>query len=276
MSEQTPEWLEQLPEPMRELPFIGKSQSMEEAINHIKDAADTMGNSLRIPGPNAGDEDKKRFQERVLEKFPDLMPVPSDSDDEAYAKVLERLGAPGEHTAYKLPEIEGFKWDEGFAESLQKQAQAAGLTKRQFTEYAKQVGTQMHEQGLSAQQAHEQAIGQLKQEWGEAFDSRRQQMVNYLEQTQAPESLRAAVKDGKADPATMKWLHQMMAKSRKEDPEGADQGGPAGGDPVLTPTEAQARIQEILNNPDYFNPGPRQKVLMEEMLKMQRLANPQS
>lgn len=268
------DWKEGLPEQMRDLPFIGKSATMDEAIGHIKNAADSMGNSLRMPSESASDEDKKAFTQRVLEKMPELMPIPDPDNEEAYNEVLTRLGKPKDPDSYKLPEIDGFDWPEDTLKELRDRASETGMTQRQFANYAKKLGTAIRDGNAAAQTKLEEQQQQLKGEWGDALEQRQNQIGQYLEQTEAPQSLRDAVKNGKADPATMKWLHSMVKASGKEGQEGTDQGGPDGNTGRVTPDEARAEIQEILNNPDYFNAGsPRQKVLMQRMQELQKFAN---
>lgn len=268
------DWKESLPEQMRELPFISKSESMDEAINHIKNAADTMGNSLRMPSESASDDERKEFSKRVLDKMPELMPIPDPDDEDQYNEVLTRLGKPKDPDSYKLPDVEDFDWPEDTLKELRDRASETGMTQRQFAQYAKKLGTAIRDGNVQAQQKLEEQQATLKKEWGDAFEQRQKQLAQYLETTEAPESLKQAVKDGKADPATMKWLHAMVKAQGGEGAEAADQGG---ADPTatrLSPDEAQAEIQEILNNPDYFAAGsPRQKVLMKRMQELQKFVS---
>lgn len=265
-------WREALPEEMRELPFIGKAKDLNEAINGIKNAAETMGNSLRMPGPNAGDEDVKTFTARVLEKMPGLMPVPNPDDEEGYATVLQRLGAPADPKAYKAPDVADFVWPEGTLEGMRAQAQKAGLTQKQFTQYAQQVGEELKTSTLNRSQTLDANMAAIKQEWGQAFDQRQQQITQFLDSSKAPEGLRDAVKNGTADPDTLRWLHATAVAKAGEKPEGADQGSPGGEPGAPTPEEAKAQIQEIFNNPEYFKPGPVQQQLMKKMLELQKFA----
>lgn len=271
--ENNTDWREALPEAMRDLPFIAKAKDAAEAADGIKNAAEVMGNSLRMPSPHAGEEDIKAFTARVLEKMPGLMPVPNPDDDEGYATVLQRLGAPADPKAYKAPELADFTWPEDALEGLRAQAQQAGLTQKQFTEYAKQAGEALKTRQLDAAQALDANAAALKQDWGQAFEQRQQQITQFLETSAAPEGLRKAVTDGTADPATMKWLHATAVAKAGEKPEGVDQGSPEGAPLALSPDEAKVQIQEILNNPEYFKPGPVQNQLLKKMVELQKFAN---
>lgn len=264
-------WRESLPEGMRDLPFIGKADSLETAANAIKDAAQWMGNSIRIPGEAASDDDKAKFTQKVLEKFPDLMPKPGADDDENYAAVLAALGTPGDGKEYGLPEIDEFEWPEDFSQSLRERAQAAGLTKKQFQQWAKDIGTQLRDEQLAAAQQHDEDLGGLKKEWGEAFEGKVKQLSRWLEDTEAPDGFVAAVKNGQVPSSTMRWLNALHKANVKDEGSNVADQGINDGEPMLTPNEAEVQIQEILRNPEYFKAGsPIQKKLMKQMIRLQK------
>ena len=268
-------WRAALPEELRELPFIAKAPNIEKVVHDLKDAAQHMGNSLRIPSENASDEDKQRFTQRILEKMPNLTLVPSEDDDESYAKVLQALGAPDDPKLYKVPEIEGLDWDEDFTNALQAKAKAAGLTKKQFKQWATDIGTQMRDEQLTQQTQHTEQLGVLQKEWGAAFEPRVKQLARFLEDSDAPNGLVQAVANKQVPPETFKWLHGLYQKMNPKEGNNASTDGYSEGEQAITPDEAQMQIQEILRNPAYFNASdPMQKLLIKKMLKLQELAHP--
>ena len=273
MSEENSEttWRDSLPEEMRELPFIGKAENLEMAANAIKDAAQWMGNSIRIPGESASDEDKAKFTKKVLEKFPELMPKPGVDDDENYASVLAALGTPGDGKDYDLPELDDFEWQDDFAENLRNIAQAAGLTKKQFKQWAKDIGTRNRDERLVQNNAHETDIGSLRKEWGEAFEPKVKQLSRWLEDTEAPEGFVQAVKNKAVPSETLKWVNRLHEKYNPAEGSNVANQGLNDGEAPITPAEADAQIHEILNNPAYFDASnPMQKVLMKKMNRLQK------
>lgn len=264
-------WRDSLPEEMRELPFIGKADTLESAVDAIKDAGQWMGNSIRIPGDAASDEDKAKFTQKVLEKFPDLMPKPGVDDDENYAKVLAALGTPGEGKDYDMPDVDDFEWQDDFADNLRSIAQAAGLTKKQFKQWAKDIGTRNRDEMLTRNSAHEDDIAIVRKEWGEAFESKVKQLSRWLEDSEAPDGFVQAVKNKAVPSDTLKWLNSLHEKSNPAEGSNVADQGMNDGEAPITPAEADAQIHEILNNPAYFDSGnPLQKVLMKKMARLQK------
>jgi len=268
-------WRDGLPEEMRELPFIGKAENLEDAALAIKDAAQWMGNSLRIPGESASDDDKAKFTKKVLEKFPDLMPKPGVDDDENYAAVLASLGAPSEGSGYDLPELENFEWQDDLSGNLREIAHSAGLTKKQFKQWAKNIGTRNRDEGVAASNAHDEDMGNMKKEWGEAFESKVKQLSRWLEDSEAPNGFVQAVKNKAVPSSTLKWLNSLHDKSNPAEGSNVANQGYNDGEAPITPAEADAQIHEILNNPAYFDRfNPMQKVLMKKMSRLQKFKAP--
>ena len=267
-------WRASLPEEMRDLPFIGKAPNLEKAIHDIRDAAQYMGNSIRIPSENASDEDRQKFTQRVLEKMPHLTVIPGEDDDEAYARALAALGAPAEAAHYPAPKLDGFDWSEDDLADLRERAQAAGLTKKQFKQWATDIGSRLRDERLEADETHNADLGSIKSEWGAAFDSRVTQISRWLEDSSAPEGFVAAVKNKQVPSSTLKWLHNLHSKmNQREGGNVADQGL-SGEVPVLSPDEAKMQIQEILNNPAYWDAAsPSAPPLRRKMIELQKFAN---
>jgi len=266
-------WIDSIPEPMREAPFIKGADSLESAISGIQNAAQYMGNSIRIPGEDAGDEDRQAFISKVMEKAPQLMLKPDFNDPKQADDFYKMLGRPETAEDYKYDPGEGGE----IPPNIRKFAEIAfsqGLTQEQFQNMVDQITgseSQIIEQTSEEQR---QALQNLHAEWGMKFDENVRIINNFMKMTQAPESLIEMLEEGEMDTTEMKWLHS-IATQTKSAVELAQQ--PNITSSVVTPQEAQAKISEILNNPQhpYWNAAdPGHKAAIQKMVEYHRMANP--
>jgi hypothetical protein len=266
-------WLDSIPEGMREAPFIKGADSLEVALGNIENAAQYMGNSIRIPGEEAGDEDRQAFITKVMEKAPQLMLKPDLNDETQAADFYKMLGRPETAEDYKYDPGEG----NDVPENIKAFAEIAfnnGLNQAQFQ---KMVSSIMEGEAAQMEQTDEAQIADLRNlhaEWGMKFDENVRIIGNFLKLTDGPEVLQDMLKEGQMSTSEMKWLHN-IASQTKSAVELAQQ--PAGTVTVLTPDMAQASIQEMLNNQKhpYWNPAdPGHKKAVERMVELQQMANP--
>lgn len=265
----TPEWVQELPEVLRGAPFLSKAETPEQALEQIHHAANYMGRAVKIPTEDTNDDDRNAFYQKIAESVPDLLQVPADEEDaEAMARFNERFGVPTENADYAAPDVSDWEWDPDYLSQLKETAHAAGLNNRQFKKFM----TELAKQGVKQEQLNndnaELDRDKLKQEWGGAFDERMQLIAGWLDLSKAPESVREMAKNGAMGSEAMNWLHE-TAKAFRDDPQMKQQREEAGTG-RLTPLEAQEKIAEILNDPAYFdNTDPRHKILVKRMHEAQ-------
>ena len=246
---------------------------MEQALADMQRAADSAGNSLRIPGPDASDEQRQEFYSRVLEKAPGLMPKPQD--DESTRLALKALGLPDAPDKYAVPEVEGIALTDERIGELRAMAHEAGLTAPQFAGFLERL-LKRDAEGLATTRAEqESALAQLRGEWGSAYDTRLKQITQLATATEAPESLLAAISDGTLTSDTLRWLNTLT--ERLGAPEGmvvGGQGKTAAAGP-LTPGEALAQLDEVEAQlvGKFDIPPDRRKYLMKRRLDLMRAAN---
>ena len=200
-----------------------------------------------------------------------LLQVPDDLGSKDMDAVWNRLGRPD------APDKYGFKaQDEGFDKWAKETFHKAGLTANQakavienFEAFDKQLATEA-EGKFKAE--NELKVNDLKKEWGNAF----QQNVN---------AAKAAAKQFGLDEAminkmeaaigfapVMKMLQQIGAKVGEADFVGSSStnGGVSKG--ILSPAQAQAKINELITNADwsskYINGDVQAKNEMERLSKM--------
>lgn len=236
-AEPTGTWYDTLPDNLKSAPFFKPDKTPEQIIADLENAAGHLGNSIRIPGPDATDEQRKEFLAKAVEKLPGIMPVPEDDAD--VETVLEKLGRPKQATDYKLPE--GVK-PEDLGEGFMADAWGLGLTQKQFTALVnKQVASrQAAQEGAEAFSKETQAA--LQAEWGAATEDRLSDVRAYLNTEGAPEGMKQAFESGQMDQNTVKWLYSVVEATTEKSQLQEQASGREG---RLTPLEAREQAQEI-------------------------------
>lgn len=210
----TGDWRDGISEELRGSPALKDIPDLETlAKNHV-DLQGHLGNSLRIPGPDAADEDIQGFHQKLMEKVPDLMVKPNLEDAEQSGKFYSMLGRPDSPDGYELPEFEGgAEANEEFVKTVRAEAHSLNLTGKQFKQYVKSAVERSHQAITQQNQAHQEDIKGLMTEWGPAFEQNIGDAVHFAEQTGAPQAFLDWVKGGQADSGTLKWLQQLSANT---------------------------------------------------------------
>jgi hypothetical protein len=265
-TDQTP-WVESLPEPFREAPFIKASKSAEEALQNIQNAASYMGNSIKFPGEDASPEAKQEFYQKVLGKAPDLMYKPTEDKMDDFYK---SLGRPENATDYKFDIPEGREVPSDF-ESFSKIAHENGLTDKQFKGILGKVLEEQWAEADSNAAAQAEEIVKLKGEWGTAYDQNMSRVKNFLRLTDAPEGIVDLFAENAMSPTEIRWIHS-LAEQMKSAPELAELQ--TAQILTITPAEAREKIEEIMGNREhaYWNPNdPRHEDAKRKVVELHRL-----
>ena len=127
-SETSSEWL---PQAYRDNPsfkdFTG-TEGLCKSYDHLKKLE---GNSIRMPGKDAGVEDLDKFYSR-LQEVPGVMRAPDYENPDAMAQFYTKLGRPAEPAGYEVKLGDGEALDPSHIENARKIAHDAGLTTKQF------------------------------------------------------------------------------------------------------------------------------------------------
>jgi hypothetical protein len=264
-------WLNALPEELRDAPYLAKAETPAEALGKLQHAAQLVGTSVRIPGENASDEDRAAFTAKLSE-IEGVTQLPLHDDIEGVVGMLKKLGYPDEHTGYTLPIEEDFEWSETMGEDLRKFAHKAGLTPGQFTAFSKQIMEQ--EKIAAAESSNELGDTQkaLRANWGDTLEDREALIRGWMDKSEAPQNLRKLLDERSLDVDTMNWLHN-TAKQFKSNVTPITSDGKSNA-PAMTPGEASAKITNILNDMTSMRESdPRYRELQMELVRVQRLAS---
>ena len=244
-------WKDDLPEPLRDAPFISKAESLEDAVGKITHAANHMGASIRLPDKDASDEQMEDFLSRIMEKVPSLTRKPSDDDL-----------PPTDIEGYTLPEE--IPWD-GYDEA-RKEAMEAGLTRKQFVAL---YGTKaQHEAEIiqAMQEEHKEGLERLQREWGETYNDRVADLKQFAIDTDAPEEIVDALQSDSLGADSLRWLYKWVAATEET---ASNTGRDYTPTSKLSPAEIEIKINEIQGNPAYWDAAsPQHESLKARMVEL--------
>ena len=260
----TSDWRSSLPEDIRSAKAFDSVKDIDSLAKQFLDAQSHIGNSIRIPGEDAGQEAIDAFNQKLMNKT-NLMHKPETPED--YDSVFKSMGKPEDASGYIVPEEVTGSYDH-----LRELALNANMTNKQFDSLVKSV-SQLDATAMETQQAQQQdSINGVKKEWGAAFDRNTSQAVAALEATGAPDSVIEMARAGNVDGKTLKWFHALSQKIGGG--EGSNAVADNGGNQVMTPAEASAQLTEIMENrkgPYWNNTHPRHKEIQDKAMNLRRL-----
>ena len=251
LAPESSDWRMSLPPELRENPTIKDTPSVETLAKRLVDTKSMLGNSIRVPGPDASQEDREKFLNTLLEKDVNLMRKPDLTDDASVDAVLASLGKPEAPSEYYRPE----EWagvDDTRFEGIAEIAHKAGVTKRQFEIMAKEMSNYDNQYFGQLQQEQSARMGELRNEWGKAFEQKTQRAAVIAKQLEMPQPLQEALAQGNVDVATYRWLDSMAEKFGSE---GNSLVQGAGAISAYTPSEIRARRDELTRQMQGMNPS---------------------
>lgn len=228
-----------------------------------------VGNSIRVPGKDAGEDDTKAFYDKIVEKAPNLMLKPDLDNKEQSDEFYNMAGRPTESGKYEAVAPEGFEVNGDRDKLLKDIAFEAGLSGKQFKGVMEKVYAEDFKAQQIAQDEYVKNSDALKIEWGSAYDEKINTAMDlsnkFFGEIFKKETIPADFARG---------LDKLSSQFSKEDLNSAKPEQKV----VVTPAEASQAIAEIYANPKhpYFN---QMDILNESaqkrMVELQRYANPE-
>lgn len=251
----TTPWFESLPEDVRGWDEVKNSETPDAFWQQMSSHRQHLGQSIRIPGPDAGKEDWDKFNAKLQDKVPTLMRTPDPEDTESLNSFYNRMGRPEAPDKYTVPEfkdgegkpIEGI--DHTMTEHFKAIAHANGLTQKQFEQIVSGVTNINLANAQQAQEQLELERTAISIEWGAAEDRNYTILKNFAKKTDAPEVLIHALEQKTLDHATAAWMLKAANASFGSENRGVDDRTANEG--VMTPAEAKTRHQEIMQNREH-------------------------
>ena len=87
-------WRDELPDDLKGNEALSNFESIDQLAKSFVETKKFQGESIRIPGEDAGEDAIKEFNTKLLDKVPNLMPKPNlDSEDQAI-EFFRSIGMP--------------------------------------------------------------------------------------------------------------------------------------------------------------------------------------
>lgn len=265
----------QLPEDLRKEPSLSNIKDLTSLAKGYVNAQKMIGNSVRIPGPDASDEVKKDFYAKVT-GIPGVIKLPNPSDKAGVDEFFTKLGRPASPDAYKLSVPEGMPVNDAALKSFKEVAYNLGLNNAQTQAL---MGFEAGRMGQAIDQMKQQQIAAkqvLNEVWGNEYENRISSARTLTEHygQKYPDAVKSLVNGPAGNNPVFLMMAAELGKFYSE-------SGAIKGQPVrfgLTAEEARSRIEEIKSNKahPYFtekNPKLRAKII-EEMSELYEKANP--
>ena len=215
-----------------------------------------VGNSVRIPTADAGEEARTEFQNQILEKAPNLMLKPNFDNKEQSRQFYETLGMPQTSDQYEAPTLnvpDGVHVETAAMERMKGIAHKHGLTKAQYEGVVSDYMTGEIDSAKLNVDKESADTAALKDKWGMAHADRMDIVAATAAATNAPEIVLKAAKDGTLSGEMSEWLHGISTQIGDE---GVNFHRQNMSSMVLTPGEASQQLADIMGNKEhaYFDP----------------------
>jgi len=264
-------WRDGLPEDLKTSGVLESVNNIEQIAKMAVDGRKLASNAVRIPSDDASEEDRKTFQDDLLTKLPGLMVKPDIDNDDSVKQVLKSLGMPETVEGYELKDIPEPLTDN--FNNLAKTAHDAGLTKKQLEAITTGIITDFQTNSDTVRGQVEAQVGELKQEWGAAYDNKVKTISHFAEQTGFTDDLIDAIESGQLSPANMKAFDSVVKGFQGEGIEIGKQ--PNDVRATMTPQEADTRLNELMGNKDhaYWHPeDPEHSAAVKKVVELGKLA----
>ncbi len=251
------DWRDSLPEDIRA--GVGDVNTIEDLAKGYVSAQSMVGDSIRIPGAEAGQEDWDKFYGK-FDNVPGLTRYDPDNLDSLH----QAAGRPPTANDYEVDADADFLGV----------AHAAGLSRQQVEALLEHDETILDESERESNVALEGDIQELRSEWGLAFEDKigvAQQAVAFLDGI-TPGLVDALDSSGAGNlPPIIKLFEQLGANLGESDSGFGDSFQAQSG---LTPHEAKAQIAEIQNNPQHpYHNGD--ESALDHFIELHRFAHPE-
>lgn len=209
--------------------------------------------------------------QRTIGKKGTILPD-ENASEETWNELYNQLGRPESPDKYELGELDALQED--FVKEFAEQAHKAGLTPKQAKQlmgYYNEAASRESEQEIQQRQADvDSAISELKQEWGEAFDTQIHKAQVALKQFGGEEMMNYLNETGLGNDVNLIRLFAKVGESLREDTFAPE----AVASFRIKPEDARQEINDTLASSDhpYWNPNHADhgaaKKRMEELHKI--------
>lgn len=252
------DWRSSLPPELKDNPSLRDVQDVASLAKQFVDTKAMVGNSLRVPSTEAGQDDIKGFVERILQNdHLGLMHKPDLEDADSVQQVYNALGRPEDTSGYQP--AEGVD-PEAFG-ALAPTAHELGLTKSQFEGLTARHAQLVQEHVTKVSEERKAGLAQLQGEWGLAYNEKTERALKMVQQLGGHHGLEDAIAQGMVDAPTLRLLDTIATQMGSEGTPMAQQMNQIN---QSTPDELRQKRDEITRRLISEDLTPRQR---EDLIK---------
>ena len=265
-------WSAALPDNIKAWQEVQTSKDADSFWGQMTDMKGRLGNSIRIPGDEASQEDRNKFHGKLLERVPGIMPAPDYDNPDQLEAYYKAVGRPEDGAGYTPPtNAAGEPLTSDTVDAFRSMAHKAGLNQRQYASVINDFETLSQQYGDEKAADHKEGMTALHGEWGLAYDQKIAGALRVAEATNAPEMVIESIKDKSVGAQTLRWLDGLASSfGGTGNPVGDQQGSNTAG--MKTPGEALQEVAEIESNPalwDKMHPDHKRLVMKRvDLMKM--------
>lgn len=255
-----------LPDEIRNNETLNRYNSIADlAKSHLEQRA-AISQSIRIPPPEAGDEARQQFLDKLINNAPEVMLKPDFTEPEQRAEFFRTLGMPDAADKYEMPE--DAKLPAEVENELRNVFHEANLTNEQFKKIAKRFADMESKRIENLKTQSDEAMEGLKGKWGMTLEDRMEKAKRMNDEFYPGRDFSNL---GAADIEALYAIHTSV--HGKTPAQAANQ--PKDQSDILPPAEALRRAGEIINNPKLYDrttPVEEKRALMQKHKELMMMA----
>lgn len=257
------EILEQIPEEYRESETLERFNSLGDLAKSYLEQRSLVGQSIRIPTEEAGEEARQEFIDKLMRNAPELMIKPSPEEPEQNEEFYRTIGKPKDFSEYQNPE--GAELNPEVESELREILHQASLTNSQYQKVVAAMAERDKAAQESFKQAKEEDKSSLQGKWGQTLEDRMKAAKKVNEEFYPGRDFDSLTS------SEIEGLYRVSEAVTGNSTQAANQ--PKTGSDAVPPDEALRRANEIMNNPEYWDQGnPNQQYLIKQRLKYLEMA----
>lgn len=247
-SQANTEFLKSLPEALRETPSLKNVKGVEDLATQFVNQQSLLGNSLRIPSPDTGDEQKNEFYNKIT-SVPGVVRIPGDDADEAVVKEFnQKLGIPSSPDEYKINAPDGVVLEEDYIRGITQKAHELQLSNKQVNQIVAEDLANNKKANDDYLMYVSRSREALKSIWAQDYDTRVAGATNAMRiYAQEMPEFAAELDAVRDNPLFVKLLSDIGETLQEKGHLGMQTAGNYG----LSVEEAKDKISEIMSNPNH-------------------------
>jgi len=211
-----------------------------------------IGNSIRIPGEDAGEQDVSAFHEKLM-SVPGVVKLPSEGNEVELNDFYAKMGRPESFDKYEVTRPEdipdGIEYSEQMENWFKEQAFAQGLNNKQVQGIMSAWNEMTMQEGQQRLAERDESANYLKNKWGADYERRNGVVQTLLNKFGNDGAYQELIESGLGNNPRLIEMLSNVGMATLEDSMINSQH--VSTEP--TPEELNMQINEIMSNPAYMD-----------------------